>query len=186
MPLAITRWESFAQSPAAIRDQAVRRSQSRNATGTAALLGLLAIGGLFAFLDLEAEPATLMSPLALAVICMAVGLVPAAVAAITRPRFDIFEPIHLIIAAFTLITAVRALYLIGYGTAVYPRVPSEALLSAALALSIAGMLSVYTGYYSGIGYNLVASMRPWKPLWVGEIGYRPAIMPSAAASGLPS
>jgi oligosaccharide repeat unit polymerase len=160
------------------------QTRSRNGTAMGALVVLLAIGGLFTFLDLADETAPLMAPLPLDIICLAVGLVPGAVSAATRRRFDLLEPIHLIIASFTLITGVRALYLITYRTAVYTRIPSDDLISAALALSIVGMLAVYAGYYSGIGDNLAASIRPWRALWVGEFRYPPTIIAVAAFIGL--
>ena len=104
----------------------------------------------------------------------------------TRRRFDIFEPIHMVAAAFTLITGVRALYLITYQTAVYPRLPSDNLISAALVLSILGIAAVYGGYYSGIGDSIGAAMPPWRALWIGESHYPAAMIVLAAVIGLSS
>ncbi|HEV3112925.1 MAG TPA: O-antigen polymerase [Candidatus Binataceae bacterium] len=157
----------------------------RHGIAMAMLVALMAAGGLFAFFDLAQETAPLLSPLSLDLICLALGLVPALVRA-TQRRFDIFEPIHLVIAAFTLLTGVRALYLITYQTAVYSRLPSEGLLSAALALSILGMLATYAGYYCGIGDRLALPMQLWPSLTIGELRYPPTTIALAALIGLVS
>jgi hypothetical protein len=175
-----------AQPAAAMRHHAAHQARSRSRAAMAVLVALLAVGGLLTFFDLVDGAAPLMAPLPLDLLCLAVGLAPAMVGAATRRRFDLFEPIHLISAAFTLITGVRALYLITYRTAVYTRIPSDDLIGAALALSILGLLAVYAGYYSGVGDNLAASMRPWRALWVGEFRYPPTIIAIAAFIGLAS
>jgi oligosaccharide repeat unit polymerase len=151
----------------------------------AALIILIAIAALFAVFDLAGEDVPLIPPLTLDLICLGVGLVPAAIQA-TRRGFDIFEPIHLVAAALTLITGVRALYLITYQTAVYSRVPSDDLIAAALAISILGIVAVYAGYYSGIGDNIGASMRQWRALWIGERRYPATMIALAALVGLAS
>ena len=167
------------------RHQAVHQLGSRHGVAMAVLVALMATGGLFTFFDLAQVTAPLLSPLSLDLICLALGLLPALVRA-TRRRFDIFEPIHLVIAAFTLLTGVRALYLISYGTAVYLRLPSEGLLSAALALSILGMLATYAGYYSGVGDRLALSVPPSPSLRIGELRYPPTTIALAALIGLVS
>lgn len=161
--------------------RSVPNSQLLNTPAIAGLIALLVVGAMYSVLALADDSSELSSPLTLTLICLAVGLVPAVVQA-TRRRFDIFEPIHLVAAACTLLTGVRALYLITYQTAVYSRVPGDELIDAALVLSILGIFAIYSGYYSGIGDNLAASIRPWGALWIGESRYPTTIITLAAKS----
>src|SRR5215469_13033634 len=99
------------------RRRKVDRNAQRSNGGVVCLIALTAAAALFAFADLSDENLPLASPIVLDLLCLCVGLLPALVQAALTQKFDIFEPIHLAVGAFTLLTGVRALYLIVYQTA---------------------------------------------------------------------
>jgi hypothetical protein len=185
VPLIFRARPAFADPGPKERHLAAYEERSRSNVVMAVLVALMAMSGLFAWFDLVDESAPLLAALPLGLICLAAGLVPAIVRATYR-RFDIFEPIHLVIAACTLITGIRALYLIVYQTAVYSRIPPDALISGALAVSILGILSIYTGYYSGVGDRIACSMPTWPALKIGEYSYPSSTVALAALIGVVS